>query len=268
MLARLVALSLIVASTSAAAQPAPPRQPTGKWVVDFDDAQCLAHRNYGTEQKPLLLVLKAPPLGTVMQLFVMREGSGAPARQVDATVTIDEQPPTGISILEYRGAKAKLRAHHANMPLKDFAAVHRAKTLAIRSPSLDERLALSAIGPLMKVMDRCVESLRKTWNVGDAEGLQSPLKERATTNIARYFDSFDYPSIALDNRQTGQVEFGLLIDEKGKIADCSILGTSGVPVLDAQSCAVLKERARFKPAIGVDGKPARDALIGRVRWVL
>lgn len=71
---------------------------------------------------------------------------------------------------------------------------------------------------------------------------------------------------AIYEQQSGTVRVALLIDEKGRIADCAILDTSGTPVLDAQTCAILKERARFKPAIGPDGKPAKDGYIQRITW--
>jgi hypothetical protein len=44
--------------------------------------------------------------------------------------------------------------------------------------------------------------------------------------------------------------------------------TSGVAALDGQSCAKFSERARFEPAIGVDGKPAKDGHRTRIRWNL
>jgi hypothetical protein len=62
------------------------------------------------------------------------------------------------------------------------------------------------------------------------------------------------------------VTLALLIDETGKIADCTVIGTSGAASLDTQSCGMLKDRARFKPAIGLDGKPAKGSFIQRITW--
>ena len=58
----------------------------------------------------------------------------------------------------------------------------------------------------------------------------------------------------------------LLIDEAGKLANCMVVGTSGYASLDAQSCAVLKERAKFVPALGIDGKPTKSGILQRIRW--
>ena len=69
-------------------------------------------------------------------------------------------------------------------------------------------------------------------------------------------------------RQSGTVSFALLIDEAGKVADCTVIKTSGIAALDAQSCFVVKERAHFTPAIGADGRPAKDARTASVTWLM
>ena len=82
------------------------------------------------------------------------------------------------------------------------------------------------------------------------------------------FSSDDYPGIAVFNDQMGAVSLVLLIDEQGKVADCTVTQTSGVAALDAQSCAVIKERGKFSPAIGQDGKPAKSSWLQRINWRL
>ena len=66
----------------------------------------------------------------------------------------------------------------------------------------------------------------------------------------------------------GAVSLALLIDEQGKVADCTVTQTSGVAALDAQSCAIIKERGKFSPAIGHDGKPAKSSWLQRINWAL
>ena len=72
--------------------------------------------------------------------------------------------------------------------------------------------------------------------------------------------------MAVDRAQGGIVEFALLVNEAGRIADCTVIASSNAPSLDAQSCAILVERARFQPAVGVDGKPVKDAVTSRITW--
>ena len=244
------------------------RQPTERWVVNFADSQCIASRNYGTDKNPLLLVLKATPLGDMMQLVIMRQGIGGDPIQAGATLTIDNQPRLPISILDYQPKKAGLRIYRMNLPAIEFEPLSRAKSIAIWSPGLSERFALSNMAPLLKTMDKCLAGLRSVWNITDSSGDQSKLRVRAKATLAKFFNNRDYPAVAIDKNQSGIVTFALLVDQTGKVADCTIIETSGAAALDAQSCNVLEQRATFTPAVGIDGKPAKDAVIARVRWVI
>jgi TonB family protein len=260
-------LAMLLWGASSAAAAAAPREPTGKWKVDFDDAQCVASRNYGSTEEPLHLVLKAPPLGEVMQIAVMRNGGYAPPDQVNATIAIDDQAALKTNLLMFGPKDSKKRVYTLNLPSADFARIRGAKSLTIRSLGLNETFAVSQIEPLLKVMDQCVADLRRVWNLS-SDGATSTLANRATGNPGDWVKSEDYPGVAIMKGASGVVRFVILIDEMGRAADCTVVETSGVAVLDAQSCAVLKQRAKFKPAIGPDGKPAKDAYTARFRWVM
>ena len=82
------------------------------------------------------------------------------------------------------------------------------------------------------------------------------------------FTSDDYPTDAIASEDSGTVRVSVLIDERGQIADCSIIGASGAAALDAQTCALLQKRARFAPAVGLDGKPTKDAFTQNISWRL
>lgn len=261
----LLALLLLVSSLAVADV----RAPTGKWVVDFDDARCLAGRNYGTVEKPMLLVLKQPIHGSVMQLQWIEKGGMAEPLQTQGTIRFDQQPPLDISMLLYHTGKTGRRVYEMNVPIERLSAAADATRLRLQGRWLDEELELSSVAPLLKTMGRCVSDLRTHWNAsesGDDDASVPALKSHAKGNLVQYFQSEDYPRLALMKNQEGKVGFSLLIDEKGRVADCSVIEPSGVAALDAQSCAILTERARFTPAIGAGGKPARDSYIGRVQW--
>lgn len=261
-----VAVAACLTVLASAARAGPPHPSTGRWVVNFDAAQCLASRNYGTAKNPLFLVLKAPPLGDVMKLAVMRDGPAKEPQQYDATLTFGGSRLLKTSVLAYKLRDGSLITYTTNLAAADFAAFRQAKSLSIRSVGLSENFILSGMAPLLRTMEACVSSLRLVWNVTDPKGSQSKLQRRATANLAVLFSNEDYPAVAIDEGQSGAVEFALLIDEAGKVADCTVIGTSGAASLDSQTCGVLKRRAKFKPAAGADGKPAKDAVIGRIRW--
>jgi TonB family protein len=253
---------------STAAAPPEPRQPTARWVVNCDNAQCVASRNYGSAQDPLFMVLKAPPLGNVIQIGVIRPGKGpAEAQQLDGEIVFDQRTPLRTSMLSFTNKKTKQRAYLINLPIDEFVPARTATVISVRAKrELDERFATSDIEPLMKVIDDCVADLRKVWNVTEGDGVAPNLKEAATGNLQGVLKSEDYPAVALKKYQSGTVTLALLIDETGKVADCTVIGTSGAASLDTQSCGMLKDRAKFKPAIGLDGKPAKGSFIQRITW--
>jgi TonB family protein len=266
MLLRLIVSFIALAFASAVEAESEPHAPTGKWNVNFADAQCIALRDYGTPDSPLRLVLKATPVGDVMQVAVTRQAPRSSAEQVDSTVRIDRRRPLKTDLLMYTPKNSKERVYLLNMPAAEFASVRQAKTLSIRSEGLNETFALSQMEPLLKIVDECVADLRRVWNVGAGGAEPVGLQSRAKANLAALFSDKDYPSVAVKNGQGGKVRFALLIGEDGRVADCTIVETSGVPSLDSQACALLKTRAKFEPARGEDGKPAKDAVVGAIVW--
>jgi len=262
MLLESVALFLALESATAGE----PRSPSAKWNVNFDDAQCIAHRDYGTSVRPLRLVLKAPPVGDVMQVAVMQEASSTPPQQMSAFVAIDGSRPLKTNLLTYTPKASKERIYLLNMPSADFASLRQAKTVSVRSEGLNETFALSGMEPLLKVVDECVTDLRRVFNIGATGTEPVGLTSRATTNLAKLFSDADYPDVAVMKGQSGKVRFALLIGEDGRVADCTIVATSGVPSLDSQACALLKTRAKFEPARDHEGKPAKDSVVGGIVW--
>ncbi len=78
----------------------------------------------------------------------------------------------------------------------------------------------------------------------------------------------DYPEEAIRNDEQGIVAFRLDIGSNGLPTGCSVTESSGSSMLDATTCRILMERARFQPARGANGKPTTDSFTSRVRWVL
>lgn len=281
MFGRVLAISVLAASSANAAA-ADPKQPTGKWIVDFADAQCVATRNYGSDADPLYLVLKTPATGGAVQVGVVRKSSKTGATQIDGEIIFDEAVTVRTSLLEFGNKKMGQRAMLANLPAKDVAPLRQASSIRIRAredgisrlgtrlatnvSKAEESFAVTQMPALMTTLDRCAADLRKIWRVWDDEKGSEGLKEGPTANLSNLFSAEDYPAIAIVQGDMGSVAFVLLIDEQGKVADCTVTETSGLASLDAQSCAIVKERGKFKPAIGLDGKPAKSSYFQRITW--
>jgi TonB family protein len=103
----------------------------------------------------------------------------------------------------------------------------------------------------------------------DAEsqpGSKAPARARA--NLASLFSDEDYPTAALRNHEQGAVAFRIDVGADGSPTGCSVTGSSGSALLDATTCRLLMERARFEPARDSRGRPTADHYSGRIVWRL
>jgi protein TonB len=87
-------------------------------------------------------------------------------------------------------------------------------------------------------------------------------------NPAMWVTTADYPAEALRNGEQGAVQFRLKISPEGLVTDCTILVSSGFPVLDATACDKIRSRARFSPALDSKGKPTEATYVNSVRWLI
>jgi TonB family protein len=69
---------------------------------------------------------------------------------------------------------------------------------------------------------------------------------------ARWIRANDLPPQRYVTRPT---TFELSINELGEPSNCKIVSSSGSESLDASICKAVMKRARFRPALGLDGRP-------------
>lgn len=77
-----------------------------------------------------------------------------------------------------------------------------------------------------------------------------------------------YPPAAMRNEEQGEVRYVLEVDTTGKPFDCRITASSGFPTLDAETCRMILQRARFHPATDAAGKPVASRYAGNVNYSL
>ena len=257
---------LLTAVTIGAMGAAEPRRPTSRWVLDYGDAQCVASRNYATDDKPLFLALKPSPTGSVMRVMLIRNGASSDAEQRPASVRFDDKAAIAVRALSYGDSKAKRQVASINLPIETFAANRAASSIEVKGSWFNERLAVGGLTGVMAEFDNCLANLREVWNVGAAYRGRITRPAQSRRPLRDLFLSGSYPQQAMMEGNTGRVGLALLIDETGKVADCMIEETSGYATLDTMSCYTITTHARFEPAIGADGKPVKSASFHRINW--
>jgi periplasmic protein TonB len=87
-------------------------------------------------------------------------------------------------------------------------------------------------------------------------------------NPGYWVTTSDYPPRALREERGGVVAFRLTLDAAGLVSGCIITSSSGSPDLDAVTCSLVTQRARFRPATDAKGKNVEGTFSNRVRWVI
>lgn len=222
---------------------AAPRAPAGSWYADFGAAQCVATRNYGSEQNPLFLVLKLPPLGDVLQIGVISKGYAPYATQLDGEILFDGHPPIATELLEFGVKALDQRVLLANLPLTKLAPMRAAASMGVRARlditlrnsristptrTIAHSFKLSLMPQLLKTLESCAEGLRRAWNIELADGPPTLVRQAPTGSLRSVFSADDYPATAQIKGQSGTLKIAVLVDERGRIADCTIIQTSGL----------------------------------------
>ena len=229
-------LSLIATFMVFPMVPAHAADPMNAWSIEPSDFRCVAARKYGPADKPITLALKAPPMGSVMQLAIIRHGYRNKASQVDATVTLDGRAFTTYALVYPLGfpvRQSKQSVSLIHLPPDAAAAVRGAKDLDVRVKELSkDDFPLGASKEVWAKMDECVARLRSNFNVGDdyAGRIASPAVD--IVPLQSMFSPDDYPPIAVRKDFSGTTSVLLLIDEKGAVKDCALAESSGMAVIE------------------------------------
>jgi TonB family protein len=100
------------------------------------------------------------------------------------------------------------------------------------------------------------------------EPLPPGLASRARATLSAYLSNDDYPATALRAEEQGVTSYALDVGADGRVARCTILGSSGSAALDAATCRIMTSRARFVPARNLAGEPVPDRITARITWTL
>lgn len=235
--------------------------PLGKWVVDYADTQCSASRTYGQRNDPVFFAIRPAPNGETYELLLGRERSG-PVYAEELKGSVDfGRGSINAWLLRYggkKGKKADIYSFRISAAEMTTAGSAMGVKLWVRG-GFEVFLKLDNVNALLTSLGECTKDLMRYWNFNGQE--TGAIAVPSKGSLRGIFRDSDYPSEALMRSQQGTVQFLLLVDEKGAVAGCHIEKASGVPVLDAAGCQVIRERLKLRPARDAQGRPVRSALV-------
>jgi TonB family protein len=115
-------------------------------------------------------------------------------------------------------------------------------------------------------LDKCMDNLMTTWGLDPTKQRQRRSAPEPANEPANWFQPGDYPTGLNRNGIGAVVILRLLVGSDGRVTNCAISKAGGDKSFEDLACRLATARARFKPAIGADGKPMDSVWINGVRW--
>ena len=251
----------------AAADPSPVELvPSGKWQVEYARSSCIVSRTFGEGPSRTLFGLKPAPYGEAVALLIVQpspKGRGVWG-EADVRLSSGFVP----EFADYQSVTANgMRVTTIGLPRATFGPLANGDSIAIKAGKwVNVVLKPTAFDKALKALEDCESDLLTTW--GFDKAAQAAVATRPKGELRGIVQPDDYPHRPLEAGIGGSVGFQLRIEADGKISECFIVESSANADLDKQTCAVVKKRARFAPAIAKDGKSMWSFTFGRITWMV
>ena len=274
MLGRILALAALAMSSAAAA--ADPKQPTGKWTVETGSNECLLIRAYGSPKKPLFLALSQAPMGGGFQFTVLYESRWMALRSGVAHISFDNEAPieAGYGARLLRSTSKQIEVETLRSIVIDTEEESErfgrdAASISFTVPrEFTGTFALPEHGRALAALNECATALGVRWGYPIAEQRRLAKPAKQPGGLQSLFSADDYPQRAVTLGEKGRARIRIKVGDKGETTDCAVLAPTGSADLDRATCDVIRRKARFSPALDLDGKPIRSVVVTTVYWIL
>jgi protein TonB len=77
----------------------------------------------------------------------------------------------------------------------------------------------------------------------------------------------DLPEELRETRRGGELELTYRVNVDGRVSECRITQSSGIPALDVRTCRLITERFRFRPSRNAAGRPVPSYIVESHGWL-
>jgi TonB family protein len=260
---RILVPALSALLLAAAPPTAPTAAPGGRWAVDFGDYQCSLVRQTGGSDA---FVIRRPPGSSRLELRWVNSEWSEETRPRSAElflepghVRIDDFVP--VPLANGQGVGSLFVDYRF---LQRFAA---ATTIVLYDGSKAVKsIRLPGVGRAVQAFASCNDAGVRDFGADPV--LLESLREapKSARPLSSLIANADYPSAALRENASGTVRFRLDVGVDGRVKHCAVIISSGHPSLDETTCRIMRERARFSPAIGPNGAPVQAPVFAAIVW--
>ncbi|WBH15763.1 energy transducer TonB [Sphingomonas radiodurans] len=255
-----------------AGAPDEPLAPIGKWTVNYGTGSCVLSHDFGTVTDPISLTFRPSPLGVDIDLTMIAAGSPAARyRKLNGKLILQPSGRSVESTIDIFGAQVDGQSKTITklVAMNDVASELRTST-AITIELQDKRrisFAPSGLSAAFAALNTCQASLFQAWGYDPHERDQmiTPPKRLGEPG---WLLPDDYPKDAIANREHGISIVFYKVTVAGLVTECRTVSSSGSKSLDEATCRAVTKRARYTPAVGLDGKPMEIHQTHRAVWRL
>lgn len=262
-----VVLGLVLVQAAAVAV-----KPSGKWEVSYEDSMCILSRSYG----PARVAFKPVIFGEVADVILVTDDGNREYRLGRGRVVI--QPGGAVieaRVRSWKADKQSKRVVALEVPRASLPQIAAANVLAISADRQNITIAQSGGIKAFAALNTCEEnlivSMEPSSRSADLVETADPTGRdtvQAHGSPAYWLTADDYPMEAVRQRLQGTTYARWIIGTDGRVKHCMITGRSDHPALDEIVCQALRERGRYRPATGPDGRPVETTASRRVVWKL
>lgn len=288
---------LVLTSAPVVAKPPVLLAPSTKWHLNYSEDSCQLTRGFGTGADQVFLYLEQFAPGPLYQARLI----GRPFRNSDriAKLTIaaddgkpmvfsaltgtmgDKQPMLVFSIpILAKGAPGSVglaapaagggEQQSESPPAFVVDGSKQGNEVRINPPGAGPDLVLQ-VGPMLKAvvsMQTCMDELLTHWGIDAVAHKTLQRLPKPLNNPGRWMTTDDYPEGALRGGESAVVNFRVTVASDGRVSGCAIQRATRGPEFVKRTCELIRQRARFEPALDATGKPIASYYVNAVQWLI
>jgi hypothetical protein len=262
---RLIALWALSFSVSVSAADLP-KEPTGKWVAEYGQDECLVSRPYGTNSDPLILTFRQLPMQDYVWVMIFKGGAQGQTQMGEKGRISFGEEPISRTFSAFDLAGKPLRRIETKINRTRVMPAVQSGAVSVDVPGeVHGSFSVPELGSALDVLADCALKLGAAWGIPIEQQKQMKTPPKLLPLAP---DTFSYPSSALKEDMSGRTEVRLTVDDRGRPIDCIPLKSTPNQVFARTSCAALYRRAHFKPARDLDGKPMKSIYIQTLNFMI
>ena len=263
------AVAVLLLASNAPAKPTPAAKllvPSGKWAVEYAKEMCVLNRKFGSGADEMLLAIKPAPNSDQARIMVLRNGRSTDIRTGRAGVRFSDGSAPAYALASSGWNDGKVLTA-IDLPRSSLAPLIAGGRISIRfGPGLNHEFAPTGMAAAMQALATCERDLLKGW--GMSEAAQDAMADMPKGDANGLFKSDDYPDKLIEKGIQGSVGALLTVDATGAVAACRAIESSRTVELDVLTCAIIRKRAKYSPAIDKSGKAVPAMIYYRVQWMI